>query len=157
VAKKSAGILVYRNEKGTTEVFLVHPGGPFWQKKDEGAWSIPKGEFTPDEDPLSAARREFQEETGQSINGDFEKLTPAKQAGRKEVQVWAVKGNIDPTDLHSNTFSMEWPPRSGKMQRFPEVDRGAWFAFAVAEKKILKGQLEILRELELKLQQKKSG
>lgn len=156
MAKKSAGILLYRNEKGMTEVFLVHPGGPFWQKKDQGAWSIPKGEFTSQEDALVAARREFQEETGQSIEGEFEPLTPVKQLGGKEVHAWAVEGNVDPSRLHSNSFSMEWPPRSGNMQRFPEVDRGAWFPFSMAEMKILKGQLDILKELEAKLQQKKS-
>jgi len=156
VGKKSAGILLYRERKGTAQVFLVHPGGPFWRNKDEGAWSIPKGEFNPDEDPLTAARREFGEETGRFVDGDFEMLTPVTQPGGKEVHVWAVAGDIDPDNLVSNTFSMEWPPRSGKKQEFPEVDRGAWFSFPEAEEKILKGQLGLLKELEKILKEKNS-
>jgi len=127
MANNSAGLLMYRHRGGILQVFLVHPGGPYWAKKDLGSWSIPKGEFTPDEDPLEAAKREFEEETGFSASGPFSPLTPIKQPSGKIVQAWAFEGDGDPSAIKSNTFSMEWPPRSGKYQEFPEVDRAGWF------------------------------
>src|SRR5260221_5009342 len=132
----SAGILVYRRRDAGLEVFLVHPGGPFWAKKDLGAWSIPKGEFTAEEGALDAAQREFTEETGQTIHGDFRPLTPAKQPSRKIVHAFAVEGEVDADRLVSNQFQLEWPPRSGRRQRFPEIDRGAWFTLAEARKRL---------------------
>jgi predicted NUDIX family NTP pyrophosphohydrolase len=146
-SKKSAGLLVYRRRNGNLEVLLVHPGGPFWAKKDEGAWSVPKGEIAEDEDPLKAAQREFFEETGFQVDGDFIALTPVKQAGGKWVYAWAVKGDCDAESIRSNTFSMEWPPRSGNKKEFPEVDRASWFPLEAARQKILKGQLTFLEEL----------
>jgi predicted NUDIX family NTP pyrophosphohydrolase len=144
----SAGILVYRRRPSRLEVFLVHPGGPFWAKKDAGAWSIPKGEFAGAENALDAARREFTEETGQTISGEFLALTPAKQKSRKIVHAFAVDGDIDADNIVSNEFELEWPPRSGVMQRFPEIDRGAWFAIADAKKRVHAGLMPILEELE---------
>lgn len=144
---KSAGILLHRWNAGQHEVLLVHPGGPFWQSKDDGVWSIPKGLIDDDEDPLTAARREFREETGFSVDGDALPLTPCRQSAKKVVYAWAVEGSIDPSEIASNTFSMEWPPRSGRTQEFPEVDRAAWFTFAHAQEKILKGQLPLIIEL----------
>ena len=146
-SKKSAGLLLYRKHNSTLEVFLVHPGGPFWAKKDDGAWSIPKGEIAEDEDPLATAKREFYEETGVQIGGDFVALTPVKQAGGKTVYAWAIEADCDAAAIKSNMFSIEWPPRSGKRQEFPEVDRASWFSFDEAKKKILKGQLGLLEEL----------
>jgi predicted NUDIX family NTP pyrophosphohydrolase len=146
--KQSAGILLHRNTGGHVEIFLVHPGGPFWTKKDDGAWSIPKGEFAAGENPLVAARREFQEETGSPIDGKFEELTPIKQPGGKTVYAWAVEGDIDSSAIRSNQFSMEWPRGSGKTQSFPEVDRGGWFDLDTAKTKILKGQVGFLEQLE---------
>jgi predicted NUDIX family NTP pyrophosphohydrolase len=146
-SKKSAGVLLYRLRNGELEVFLVHPGGPFWANKDEGAWSIPKGEIVEDEDPLKAAKREFFEETGFKVNGNFIALTPVKQAGGKWVYAWAVEGDCDAGAIRSNTFSMEWPPRSGNKKEFPEVDRAGWFTLDVAKRKILKSQLSLLEEL----------
>jgi predicted NUDIX family NTP pyrophosphohydrolase len=156
MVKHSAGILMYRSREGSLEVLLVHPGGPFWAKKDEGAWSIPKGEFNIDtEDPLEAARREFAEETGFTPEGDFISLGTLAQSGMKIVRAWAVEGDCDAAHIKSNTFSMEWPPRSGKQREFPEVDRGDWFDIETAKTKILKGQtpfidrlLEQLKKLE---------
>jgi predicted NUDIX family NTP pyrophosphohydrolase len=145
---KSAGILVYRRRPPGLEVFLVHPGGPFWAKKDHGAWSIPKGEFADAENPLDAARREFTEETGQMISGEFIPLTPAKQKSRKIVHAFAVEGDVDADNIVSNEFELEWPPRSGVMQRFPEIDRGAWFAIADAKKRVHAGLVPVLDELE---------
>jgi len=145
---KSAGLLIYRQAPGPIEVFLVHPGGPFWAKKDDGAWSIPKGEFSEDEDPLEAAKREFQEETGFVVTGEFQPLEPLRQPSGKIVYAWAVKGDVDAGALKSNTFSMEWPPRSGKVQEFPEVDRAGWFTIEFAKRKILKGQAAFLDQLE---------
>jgi predicted NUDIX family NTP pyrophosphohydrolase len=145
--KKSAGILMYRLRNGTVEVFLVHPGGPYWAKKDLGAWSIPKGESADGEDRLSAAKREFQEETGFLPEGGFVALAPIKQPGGKVVYAWAVRGDCDAKRIVSNTFSMEWPPRSGKRQEFPEVDRAEWFSMNLAKEKILKGQVRLLEEL----------
>ncbi len=139
---------MYRLSDDGLEVFLVHPGGPFWAKKDEGAWSVPKGLFEDDENPLEAARREFREETGLDITGDFMELTPLKQPSGKVVYVWAVEGNIDAAAIKSNMFPMEWPPKSGKQQEFPEVDRGGWFTMAQAREKLLPGQRGFLDELQ---------
>ena len=145
--KKTAGILLYRIRDAGLEVFLVHPGGPFWMRKDDGAWSISKGEMEEGEDPLNAAKREFHEETGFSAEGNFIPLTPLKQRGGKLVYAWALEGDCDAESIKSNTFSMEWPPRSGMRAEFPEVDRGAWFALERAKEKILKGQIGFLEEL----------
>jgi len=148
MAKISAGILMYRKRNGELQIFLVHPGGPLWAKKDLGAWSIPKGEIDPGEDPLSAAQREFEEETGINVSGRFIPLSPVKLKSGKVVQAWAVEGDDDPTLIRSNTFSMEWPPRSGRQQEFPEVDRAAWFGIGEAKEKINKGQSPLIEELE---------
>lgn len=149
MAKKySAGILLYRIRSGTLEVFLVHPGGPFWARKDAGAWSIPKGEYEDGADPLEAAKREFFEETGSPIAGRFVALTPLKQHSGKLVHAWTVEGEIDATSVTSNTFSMEWPPHSGTQQEFPEVDKGEWFTIPVAREKLLAGQHGFLDELQ---------
>lgn len=145
--KKSAGLLMYRRRDGALEVFLVHPGGPFWQNKDAGSWSIPKGEYAPGEDPLEAAKREFQEETGFEASGKFIPLTPRKQPSGKIISAWAFEGDGDASGIKSNTFSMEWPPRSGRQQEFPEVDRAGWFSIPAAGEKIIKGQSGFLEEL----------
>ena len=145
--KQTAGILLYRMRNGELEVFLVHPGGPFWMKKDAGAWSIPKGETEAGEDLLHAAKREFHEETGFSLDGKFIALTPLKQRGGKMVHAWAVEGDVDAESSKSNLFSMEWPPRSGRRAEFPEVDRAAWFTLESAKEKILQSQAEFLEEL----------
>ena len=147
MAKQTAGILVYRRRKGAIEVFLAHPGGPFWAKKDLAAWSIPKGEFLDPETPLEAAKREFTEEIGQSVEGEFIALTPRKPPGGKTTYVFAVEGDVDATKVVSNLFEMEWPPRSGKMQSFPEVDRAAWFSLEEARERLHKHQVPILEEL----------
>lgn len=143
----SAGLLLFRHDAGQLEVFLVHPGGPFWRNKDLGAWSIPKGECAPGEDPLLAARRELREETGFDVDGPFTALRPVRQAGGKVVQAWAAQADLDPSRLVSNIFSTEWPPRSGRQQEFPEVDRGAWFSLDDARARILSGQTPLLDEL----------
>jgi len=153
VAKQSAGLLLFRGSRESLEIFLVHPGGPFWARKDDGAWSIPKGEFSDDEEPLAAAIREFREETGQSIQGEFISLEPVTQAGGKRVFAWAVRGDFDPSQLQSNTFSMEWPRGSGRQQQFPEVDRAAWFDLPAAKRKILGGQAPLLDQLAAVVQQ----
>lgn len=145
--KASAGLLVYRLRNASLEVFLVHPGGPFWTKKDLGSWSIPKGELLEGEDRLDAAKREFHEETGFVLQGSFVALPPLKQAGGKLVYAWAVRGDCDTNAITSNTFSMEWPPRSGQRREFPEVDRAEWFAIEVARGKILRGQIGFLDAL----------
>jgi len=145
--KHSAGLLLYRWRPGGLEVLLVHPGGPFWAGKDEGAWSIPKGEFNPPEDPLAAAYREFNEETNCAATGEVIPLTPLKQTSGKLIQAWALEGDCDAAAIHSNTFTLEWPPRSGRRQEFPEVDRAAWFSLEFARKKISKGQAGFLEEL----------
>ncbi|HEX6094887.1 MAG TPA: NUDIX domain-containing protein [Thermoanaerobaculia bacterium] len=145
--KTSAGILLYRRRAGGIEVFLVHPGGPFWARKDLGAWSLPKGELADGEDPLEAAKREFVEETGFTVEGDFRPLQPLRQPSGKTILAWAVEGDCDPADLRSNTFEMEWPPKSGKRAQFPEVDRGAWFSLEEARERINKGQAPFLDEL----------
>jgi predicted NUDIX family NTP pyrophosphohydrolase len=141
VPKTSAGLLLYRHGRDGLEVFLVHPGGPFWAHKDEGSWSIPKGEFGPGEDPLDAARREFTEETSFTASGDFVPLAPLKQPSGKVVHAWAVKGDGDPALVRSNTFVL-------KGREYPEIDRAAWFGLAEARKKILRGQVGFLDELE---------
>ena len=146
--KQSAGILLYRRRAGELEVLLVHPGGPFWAKKDAGAWSIPKGEVGAGEDPLDVARREFLEETGSAVQGDFAALVPIEQRGGKTVHAWAVEGDFDVATLASNTFSMEWPPRSGRQREFPEVDRAGWFPLPAAREKLLEAQCAFLDELE---------
>jgi predicted NUDIX family NTP pyrophosphohydrolase len=144
--KESAGLLLFRR-RGGVEVFLVHPGGPFWAKKDAHAWSIPKGEPARGEDPQQAALREFAEETGLSIAGELIALAPQKQPGGKTVRAWAVEADCDPAAVRSNLFEMEWPPRSGRKQEFPEIDRAAWFPLAEARGKIHKGQTALLDEL----------
>jgi predicted NUDIX family NTP pyrophosphohydrolase len=146
--KESAGIVMYRYRASELEIFLVHPGGPFWKNKDSGAWSIPKGEFEAGEDPLEAARREFHEETGFSVKGSFIALRPVQQPGGKVVHAWAVEGDCEAGSIKSNSFTMEWPPRSGQRKEFLEVDRAGWFGFSVAREKILKGQLPLLDELQ---------
>ncbi len=145
--KHSAGLLLYRRRPGGLEVLLVHPGGPFWAGKDEGAWSIPKGEFPPDEDPLASAYREFKEETSCSAQGEVSPLTTLKQPSGKIIQAWALEGDCDADAIRSNTFSLEWPPNSGRRQEFPEVDRAAWFPLEIARKKIIRGQAGFLEEL----------
>lgn len=147
MAKRSAGLLLYRLKNGRLEVLLVHPGGPYWAKKDDGAWSIPKGEYTEGEEPLAAARREFEEETGICPEGEAIPLGTIRQPGGKLVTAFAMEGDLDAAAIRSNTFSMEWPPRSGRMQNFPEVDRAGWFEKEEAERKILRGQLPILHAL----------
>jgi predicted NUDIX family NTP pyrophosphohydrolase len=150
---KSAGILMYRNSPAGVEYFLVHPGGPFWRNKDIAAWSIPKGEFVDGEDPLKAAQREFEEETGVPVHGKFIELKPVKQKSGKMVYTWAVEGNIDHLIIRSNTFPLEWPPKSGKFIDVPEVDKAGWFSYEVAKEKLIPGQVAILDELQNKLLQ----
>jgi predicted NUDIX family NTP pyrophosphohydrolase len=142
--KQSAGLLMYRLRDRRIEIFLVHPGGPFWAKKDLGAWSIPKGEYAEGENSLDAARREFTEETGFAAEGNFVDLGTVKQAGGKIVSVWAVEDDCDPARLRSNMCMIEWPPRSGRKIEIPEVDRGAWFTVEEARERILKSQEPII-------------
>ena len=144
MGKISAGILLYRWRQSRLEVFLVHPGGPFWARRDEGAWSIPKGEFLPGDDPLAAARREFAEETGLAADGEAVALQPIRQAGGKVVHAFALEGDVDPAAIVSNRFTLEWPPRSGRRQEFPEVDRAGWFGLAAARQKLLPSQHGLL-------------
>ncbi len=147
MSKKSAGLLMYRRRHGDLEVFLVHPGGPFWKKKDVGSWSIPKGEYTTEEDALEAAKREFREETGIEASGEFIPLSSRKQPSGKIITVWAFEGDCDASTIKSNTFSLEWPPRSGKREEFPEVDRAGWFSVPDAKVKIIEGQSGFVDEL----------
>ena len=147
MAKRSAGLLLFRRRNHELEVLLIHPGGPLWVKKDEGAWSIPKGEIEDGEDPLAAARREFNEELGSPVSGEFIELAPIRQASGKFVHAWAVEGDFDPATLTSGLFSMEWPPRSGRQQHFPEVDRGEWFTIGEARRKINNAQIALLDRL----------
>jgi predicted NUDIX family NTP pyrophosphohydrolase len=147
MAKTSAGLLMFRVRGGAPEVFLVHPGGPLWAAKDEGAWSIPKGLVQPGEDTLAAARREFEEETGFPAKGTFLPLTPLRQPSGKVIHAWAFEGDVDPAELRSNPFALEWPPKSGRQQPFPEVDRAGWFPVAEAHRKIIAGQRGFLAEL----------
>ncbi|HTZ99617.1 MAG TPA: NUDIX domain-containing protein [Candidatus Aquilonibacter sp.] len=149
--KLSAGLLMYRRRGGRIEVLLAHPGGPFWKNKDEGAWSIPKGEYAEGESALDAAQREFREETGFEPGSDFVSLGEVKQPSGKIIRVWAFEGHCDPAKLHSNTFSMEWPPKSGHTREFPEVDRAGWFSVDAAREKLLKGQVPFLDRLTAKL------
>jgi len=152
MGKKSAGLLMYRLLDGNLEVFLVHMGGPYWAKKDIGAWSIPKGEYEPGEDPFEAARREFLEETGFAAIGKFTRLKDVNQRSGKVISAWAFEGDCDAKAIRGNTFSMEWPPRSGQFQEFPEVDRAEWFCPELAKEKILKGQRPFIDELQRVLQ-----
>jgi predicted NUDIX family NTP pyrophosphohydrolase len=145
--KLSAGILMFRRCGAALEVLLVHPGGPFWANKDEGAWSIPKGEYAEGEDPLAEARREFTEETGLHPDGELIALAAIRQPSGKIITVWALEGDCDASQCHSNFFSMEWPPKSGRQQQFPEVDRAEWFPLEVAKTKLSKGQLGFLDRL----------
>lgn len=145
--KKSAGILFYRFRNNSVEVLLVHPGGPFWKNKDDGSWSIPKGEFDEHEDPLTAAKREVMEELGIGISGTLYALRPAKQKSGKIIYCWALEHDVDVLKVSSNTFELEWPPGSGVKQEFPEVDRAAWFRPVDAERKIISGQKPFVRQL----------
>jgi predicted NUDIX family NTP pyrophosphohydrolase len=146
--KKSSGLLMYRLQDGALEVLLVHPGGPFWAKKDKGAWFLPKGEIAPDEDELAAAIREFEEETGLTPAGPFLALGSVKHKSGKTVTAWAFEGDCDPAALKSNTFSIEWPPRSGRKQEFPEVDRAEFFAVEAAREKIHIAEFELIARLQ---------
>jgi len=150
--KTSAGLLMYRVRNGELEFLLVHPGGPLWKNKDAGVWSIPKGELQEDEDPLAAAKREFTEELGFQPEGRFLELTPIKQKSGKIVRAWAFEGDCDPSQIRSNTFTMEWPPRSGRIGEFPEVDQGAFFNLEQAKDKINPAQAALLEELTRKWQ-----
>lgn len=145
--KQSAGILLYRIRKNQPEVFLVHPGGPFFKNKDAGFWTIPKGEPEAEEPLFQTALREFREETGFLPDGDTIELTPITQKGGKWVSCWAIEGDLDPEHLKSNTFEIEWPPRSGKMKSFPEIDKGEWFSLEEASEKINQMQISFLQEL----------
>jgi len=145
--KAAAGLLLYRRHPAGIEVLLAHPGGPFWSRKDVGAWSIPKGEIDPGEDPVAAARREFREEIGLEVTGPVAPLGQQKQGSGKLVRIWASEGDFDPAQLRSNTFEMEWPKGSGRTQTFPEVDRAAWFALDEARRRILPGQAPFLDAL----------
>lgn len=145
--KQSAGILLYRMKSSGPEFFLVHPGGPFWARKDEGAWSVPKGEFAENEKPIDAAIREFREETGHDISGKFIELKPVQQKGGKTVHCFATEKDMDPEDIKSNTFEMEWPPKTGRKQVFPEIDRAGWFDSETARQKILESQVPLIEEM----------
>jgi predicted NUDIX family NTP pyrophosphohydrolase len=149
--KQAAGLLLFRRVVGSLEVLLVHPGGPLWARKDDAAWSIPKGEVEPDEDALAAARREVEEETGARPSGTFIALSPVRQTGGKIVHVWAIESDFDPASLESNLFEMEWPPKSGNRRSFPEVDRAAWFDLETAGRKILPSQAVVLQHLQERL------
>lgn len=146
--KISAGILLYRLNNSDPEVLLVHPGGPFWKKKDKGTWSIPKGEIEPNEDLLQAAIRETEQETGIKSQGKFIALSPLKQKSGKIIHAWALQGNFEPSDFKSNAFEIEWPPKSGKKKAFPEVNETSWFSIAEAKLKIVPGQIPFITELE---------
>lgn len=151
MAKKSAGILLYRLTNRILEVLIVHPGGPFWKKKDLGAWSIPKGEFTDDENPLDAAVREFSEEMGEIVTGDFISLTPVKQSTAKVIYSFALEQDFDISKIKSNNFTIEWPPKSGMQKEFPEIDRAGWFDFETSKQKLNKYQSALIDELADKL------
>jgi predicted NUDIX family NTP pyrophosphohydrolase len=151
MARVSAGLLPYRWRAGELEVFLVHPGGPFWAKKDDGAWSIAKGEIGPDEAPLAAARREFEEETGLAVDGEVIALGAVRQPGGKLVHAFAIEADLDPAAVCSNRFTLEWPPGSGARREFPEIDRAGWFGLEAARRKLLRGQLPLLEDLRLRL------
>ena len=147
--KQSAGILLYRKRDKQLLVFLVHPGGPFWKNKDAGVWSIPKGEFSDNEEALAAAKREFFEETGQPIDGNFIKLTPVIQKSGKTVHAWAVEGDVDADHIVSNTFPLEWPPKSGKFVDVPEIDKAGWFQIDEAKEKVNPAQYALIEELKV--------
>jgi predicted NUDIX family NTP pyrophosphohydrolase len=151
MAKISAGILLFRRRPAGAQVLLVHPGGPFWANKDDGAWSMPKGLAEQGEDALAAAKREFYEETGLEVDGEFIELGSHKQKSGKTILAWGHEGDFEPASLKSNSFSMEWPPRSGKTAEFPEVDRADWFALDEALVKVTTGQSAIIRALAKKL------
>jgi predicted NUDIX family NTP pyrophosphohydrolase len=145
--KRSAGLLMYRRTGRALALLLVHPGGPFWARKDEGAWSIPKGEYDEGEEALAVARREFAEEVGVAVDGTFLDLGEVTQPGRKVVRAFALEGDVDVSRIQSNTFEIEWPPKSGRRQSFPEVDRAEWFAPDAARRKILAGQRPFIERL----------
>lgn len=147
MTKQSAGILLYRNIDTAWEFFLVHPGGPFFKNKDAGYWTIPKGEYEDDEEPLQAALREFKEETGITLTGKFKELNPVKQKSGKIVKAWALEKNIDHTRIKSNLFTIEWPPGTGKQQDFPEIDKAAWFNKELAKEKMNAAQFQLIEEL----------
>jgi predicted NUDIX family NTP pyrophosphohydrolase len=147
MSKQSAGILLYRKINSQLQVFLVHPGGPFFKNKDLGSWSIPKGEFLDDEDALTAAKREFEEETGQRIDGNFTALNPVSLKSGKKIYAWAIEGDMNHEIIVSNLFEMEWPPKSGKKQSFPEIDRAGWFDVETAKLKINVGQVGLIEGL----------
>jgi predicted NUDIX family NTP pyrophosphohydrolase len=149
--KLSAAILLFRQKNSFVEVFLVHPGGPFWTKKDAGAWSLPKGEYLEEEEPLAAAKRELKEETSLSVDGEFLPLGELQQSSGKRVTAWALEYDLDPTQIKSNSFTLEWPPKSGERQEFPEVDAGAWFSLPAANDKLVPGQRPFLERLSEKL------
>jgi len=149
--KKSAGILLYRYKNKKLEVFLVHPGGPFWKGKESGAWTIPKGEFDEKEDALEAAIREFEEETGVRLTGPFLELNPIKQKSGKWVFAWSKEFDMDPSAIVSNTFKIEWPYKSGKWQTFPEIDKACWFSIEEATEKINSAQSQLISELQKKI------
>jgi len=153
VAKPSAGLVMYRRRTRHIDVLLLHPGGPYWVRKDEGAWTIPKGEIEANEEPLEAARREFEEETGLDPHGEYVPLKQVRMKNGKIVHAWAFEGDWDPSNMESTTFTLEWPPRSGRIQEYPEADSAEWFALAQAKTKIQSGQLSFLKELEALLAQ----
>jgi predicted NUDIX family NTP pyrophosphohydrolase len=157
MSKTSAGLIMFRVREKEIEALLVHPGGPFWNKKDEGAWFIPKGELNPDEDPLAGAKREFEEETGLKPEGAFLPLGSVRQKSGKTIFAWAFEGDCDPAQLKSNTFTIEWPPRSGRQQEFPEVDRGAFFTITQAKEKMHPVEFPLLTRLEEILKTRKSA
>ena len=150
MARRSAGILLHRGGREGREVLLVHPGGPFWARRDDGAWSIPKGEYDDGEEPLAAALREFEEEVGSALDhvGELVELGEVRQRNRKLVTAWAAEGDVDASAVRSNTFTMEWPPRSGRTQEFPEIDRAEWFTLARAREKLIEAQVAFLDRLE---------
>lgn len=152
MAKKSAGLLLYRFINSSPEVLLVHPGGPFWVNKDLGAWSVPKGEFNDDEEPLTAAIREVEEELGLHVDGDFIELSPAKQKSGKIIYSWGIEHDFNPENIVSNTFELEWPPKSGKTIVIPEVDKASWFKIEDAKRKIIPAQIAIIDDLLEKVQ-----
>ncbi|MGH9406690.1 MAG: NUDIX domain-containing protein [Terriglobia bacterium] len=147
MSRRSAGLIMYRTRAGRLEVLLAHPGGPLWAKKDHGAWSIPKGEIADGEDALDTAKREFEEETGIAASGPFTSLGTIKQKGGKTVEAWAVEGDFDPSSIESNSFAMEWPPRSGNIRQFPEIDRAEFFDLDEAQRRINAAQAELLGKL----------
>ena len=160
MSKISAGLLWYRFQNTLPEIFLVHPGGPFWQKKDRGAWSIPKGELEKDEAALDAAKREMKEETGIDpektiLSSAFFELAPVQQKSGKIILAWAAQGNFDASEIDCNTFEIEWPPRSGKKRLFPEIDKAGWFILSEAKNKIIPGQIPLIEELEQKILEQK--